>query len=99
MFVVYHSETALGIVVENDAADDLVGALNDADAQVTFFEKTEQIRVVVQLIQSFPDFFRLIVDQRLQFLYVIQFWLTFNTLTFRIIMLSSSNKLKSLVNY
>jgi hypothetical protein len=51
------------------------------------------------LIQSFPDFFRLIVDQRLQFLYVIQFWLTFNTLTFRIIMLSSSNKLKSLVNY
>ena len=99
VFVVYHSETALGIVVENDAADDLVGALNDADAQVTFFEKTEQIRVVVQLIQSFPDFFRLIVDQRLQFLYVIQFWLTFNTLTFRIIMLSSSNKLKSLVNY
>lgn len=99
MFVVYHSETALGIVVENDAADDLVGALNDADAQVAFFEKTEQIRVVVQLIQSFPDFFRLIVDQRLQFLYVIQFWLTFNTLTFRIIMLSSSNKLKSLVNY
>ena len=99
MFVVYHSETALGIVVENDAADDLVGALNDADAQVAFFEKTEQIRVVVQLIQSFPDFFRLIVDQRLQFLYVIQFWLTFNNLTFRIIMLSSSNKLKSLVNY
>jgi stringent starvation protein B len=73
VFVVYHSETALGIVVENDAADDLVGALNDADAQVAFFEKTEQIRVVVQLIQSFPDFFRLIVDQRLQFLYVIQF--------------------------
>ena len=73
VFVVYHSETALGVVVENDTTDDLVGALNDADAEVAFFEKTEQIRVVVQLIESFPHFFRLTVDQRLQFLYVIQF--------------------------
>jgi hypothetical protein len=51
------------------------------------------------LIESFPHFFRLTVDQCLQFLYVIQFWLTFTIFTLRIIMLSSSNKLKSLVNY
>ena len=41
VFVVYHSETALWVVVENHTADYLVGTLHDADAEVAFFEETQ----------------------------------------------------------
>ena len=71
MLVVYHSETALGVVVENYTANYLVWALHDADAEVAFLEKTKKVRVVVKLIQSFPHFFRLTLYQCLKFLYII----------------------------
>ena len=98
MFVVDHSEAALGVVVEHHTADYLVGTLDDADAQVALLEQTQQVWVVVQLVQALPHLLRLTLNQRLKSLDVVQFRLTHKLITFRIIMLSSSSKLKSLVN-